>query len=132
MKRLAILIFALALCAIAAAQSFPLSGQFIYAPKVRHTIAAVSTPVGAVQPITLGRQVIHLNAFMYAGSDLSSAKGAAGFGLGMDKDLGGLVLSFGATYGTVVDSSPHFGFSVGLKLKLSPPATAETHSFVIK
>jgi hypothetical protein len=132
MKRLLIALSFIGACGIACAQSFPLGATFIYSPKVRHTIAAVTTPVGSVEPITVFGRTISPTAFLYVGSDLSASKAAGGIGLSLEHSNGGLTETVGLTYGTVIDETPHLGFCVGLKIKLKQAPSAKVHEYLVR
>ena len=97
---------------------FPLSGAFIWSPKARTTIAALTYDIGKTQPITLGKHIITPTLFSYAGLD-TSANGAGGFGAKLTKDLGGIAVDFGGTYGVIRGDKPHAGLLIGFTFKLA-------------
>lgn len=121
---------------VAAAQSFPIAGNFILSPKTGKTFAALEMddPRGYISqlPIPFTRSRVDLTPFTYLGVQIAGDNsGTAGFGLKFKKDS----WNIGGTYGLVAgDKSPHFGFSLGYEFALTQrkagPA-ASVHSFTI-
>jgi len=100
--------------------SFPVSGSFLYTPRTRSTIAALELSAGQIKGVPLFGKSVDLNAFMYAGSDLTQARAAAGFGVNAAGKWGPSVHPhLGLAYGTVVDGSPHFSIEFGVSVDLT-------------